>query len=1044
MRKTLLFALALSASVFAGAQNVVKGVIKIAGTNEPAVGATVTLQGQQASAVTDGLGRFSIDAVKAGDEVLTIALENYDVETRPITISGLETLDLGVMTLQSAEEEAIQELTEDAFLAMSDVEFDDEDGLSSQTISGLLFSKGDVFTGTASYGFSAARYRVRGYEQRYESTYINGVNFNDGERGRFNYSSIGGLNYAFRNKELINNFAPNSYAYGNLGNTTNIDIRASKYARGGNVSVSATNRSYWLRAQATYATGLMANGWAFTVSGSYRWSDQNVNSTKLFARNEGTFYNSGALFFSAEKVFNDHHSLNIAAWCAPTERAGSSALTQETVDLTSTYYNPYWGWYNGEKRNSRIVHSYDPTLLLNYDWKISEGQTLKFGLGAHYSMYSNSAITFYNAPDPRPDYYRNLPSYQLAGWGLASDGNFYHDYDYRMSGGSEDWKGGDQSKILTNVNAYNNLTNIWKSGYGKKGDVNTQMDWNAMYNANAMNNIINPNGMAKYMQERRHNNIFETVFNATYENKTFDHLNIVAGLEAKYSKGRHYKTIDDLMGGNQWYDIDPFSDRDINDLAEDVAMTATDVQYVRINDLQVDANGTPIAGQTAKKITDKKTHFGYDYDIDVARVAAFAHNSWDFHNIEFYYGLKFTYTDFWRTGRMNNGRAWYLTQQLGETVTSKGKGKMHNFFDPSFKAGFVYKFNGHHRLSADILMETRAPLPTNYYISQRITDRSIDSFFNKYPTANGFLKNYGLTEKILSYDVNYVVTYPRVRGRLSLYRTHSVDGIESNGYYNDEYRTFINHLMYNVNKIYQGGELGVSVKLNGNFTLSGVLAYNEAHYTNDPVGVESAENGMKIDGKQEVVDRIMLTTQGINGKAVKVASGPQLAAMLKLNFFHSKMWFADLSISYYDQNYLGVAPSRYSKGILTGKRADGSDANTWYGSNSTEAEKQAKIDALGTQESLFEGAKWYNHIMVDASVGKLIYLKNNRSININLSLNNITNNTGLKTGGWQQARIPTTTYRQSTYKVSNFVDKYPSKYYYAWGFNFFLNVGFKF
>ena len=1063
MRKKLLLALTLVASLSVGAQTVVRGVVKIAGTNEPASGAVVTLQGQQVSTVTDSQGKFVIDAVQNGDEVITIVLDNYDVETRPITISGLEPLDLGVMSLSSAQDELTQEFTEEAFLAVADVEFDDEDGLSSQTISGLLYSRGDVFTGTASYGFSAARYRVRGYDSRYESTYINGVNFNDGERGRFNYSSIGGLNYATRNKEIVNNFAPNSYSYGNLGNTANIDIRASKYAHGGQVSLSGTNRAYWLRLQATYATGLMSNGWAVAVSGSYRYSDisREWNST------EGTFYNAGALFVSAQKVFDDHHSVNIAAYCAPTERAGSSALTQETVDLTSNYYNPYWGWYNGKKRNSRIVHSLDPTLILNYDWDISEGQTFRLGVAAHYSMYSNSALTFYNAPDPRPDYYRNLPSYQLAGWGLHSDGNFYHDYDYRVSGGSADWAGGDQSKILTNVDAYNTLKDAWTNGYGKKGDTTTQLDWTAMYNANAANNLINPTGMAKYMLERRHNNIFETTLNATYENKTFENLNIVAGLEAKYSKGRHYKTIDDLMGANQWYDIDPFSDRDINDLAEDVEMSAADVARVRLNDMDnLDENGNA-------KAVGKGDKFGYDYDIDVARVSAFAHNAWDFNQIEFYYGLKFTYTDFFRTGRMANGRAWYLSQQLGQEVISKGQGNMHHFYDPSVKAGIVYKFNGHHRIFANVLAETRAPLTNTFYTSQRTTDRSIDDYqINGKPiyaaaakifrTENPNLAGFALSEKVLSYDVNYIVTYPRVRGRLSLYRTHSIDGIESNGYYNDEYRTFINHQMYGVNKIYQGGELGVSVKLDGSFTLSAVLAYNEGHYTNNPIGVESAENGMKINGQQEVIDRIILTkgwavgyTNGepdksksyYNPKSVKVANGPQLAAMIKLNYFHSKMWFADLSISYYDENYLGVAPSRFSQGMITGTRVDGTsigNTGVWYGANCTEAEKDAKIAALASQESLFEGAKWYNHIMIDASVGKLIYLKNNRSININLSLNNITNNTGFKTGGWQQARIPTTVYRQQQYKVSNFVDKYPSKFYYAWGFNFFLNVGFKF
>ena len=609
------------------------------------------------------------------------------------------------------------------------------------------------------------------------------------------------------------------------------------------------------------------------------------------------------------------------------------------------------------------------------------------------------------------------------------------------------------------MEAYNALLQSWASG-------ENQLDWNLMYDANAAveqhNKLSGETRMAKYMLERRHNNIFETALNATYQNKTFDHLDIVAGLEAKYSKGNHYKTIDDLMGASYWYDIDPFSDRDINDLTDNMEdMTNEEVLKVRLNDLNnLDENGN------AKNVK-KGEKFGYNYDLNITRVSAFAHNAWDFNHVEFYYGLKLTYTNFNRYGHMANGRAWYLGQLLskeaGETVEIKsyGQGNMHNFIDPSLKAGVVYKFNGHHRISADVLAETRAPLASKYYISQRTMDRTIDDFYKLTPlygqnsdgTMKDNLKNkYGLTEKIVSYDLNYIVTYPRVRGRLSLYRTHSWDGVETNGYYNDEYRTFINHVMYGVDKIYQGGELGVSVKLNGNFTLSGVLAYNEAHYTDNAIGVESAENGMKLDKKSssEVVDRILLKSSwnadkhDWSGKAVKVASGPQLAAMLKLNFFHSKMWFADLSVSYFDQNYLGVAPTRLSQGMLTGKRANNQEVQTWYGAHSTDDEKYAKYDALATQESLFAGAKWYNHIMVDASVGKLIYLKNNRSININLSLNNITNNTGLKTGGWQQARIPTTIAKEKSYKVSNFVDKYPAKYYYAWGFNFFLNVGFKF
>ena len=42
--------------------------------------------------------------------------------------------------------------------------------------------------------------------------------------------------------------------------------------------------------------------------------------------------------------------------------------------------------------------------------------------------------------------------------------------------------------------------------------------------------------------------------------------------------------------------------------------------------------------------------------------------------------------------------------------------------------------------------------------------------------------------------------------------------------------------------------------------------------------------------------------------------------------------------------------------------------------------------------------------MLDASIGKYIRLKNGKSLSINLSVNNILNNTNLRTGGYEQNR----------------------------------------
>lgn len=60
------------------------------------------------------------------------------------------------------------------------------------------------------------------------------------------------------------------------------------------------------------------------------------------------------------------------------------------------------------------------------------------------------------------------------------------------------------------------------------------------------------------------------------------------------------------------------------------------------------------------------------------------------------------------------------------------------------------------------------------------------------------------SEKLLTYDLNYQFNYPFIRGRVGGFRTHVQDAVEKYGYYDDAYRTFINHLLSDVNKIYQG------------------------------------------------------------------------------------------------------------------------------------------------------------------------------------------------------------------------------------------------
>jgi len=911
MRKlSLILMVSLLTTFSLMAQTTAKGVIKVAGSGSPLSGVTITFLKQNISTQTNAKGEFTLSYLKVGADEVSISKQGYFTIIRLVDLKDNSLTDLGIIELKV---DAQDEIKQEVVLQMSEIELNSDESSSSQNVSTALSSKGDVYNSQASFSFSPMRFRVRGYDNQYESTYINGVYFNGLERESFNFSSLGGLNDAFRNQEEVSGLAANSFSYGNLGGATNINTKASSYATGSKASFAYTNRAYKLRGQYTYATGLMANGWAFAGSAVVRWADKGIV--------DGTFYNSAGCFFSAEKVINKQHSISVVTFGAPTQRAQQAAVTQETFDLTgSIYYNPYWGYQDGKIRNSRVARSFDPTVILSHDFKIDENQRLRTGLAYHYSIYSNTALSFYNAPDPRPDYYRNLPSYQ--------DDN--------------------SMKAL--------YTDLWKTNTSV-----SQIDWASLYTANYRNNEVNPTGNAKYAVERRHSNLSEATLNSTYVNQLSTELKLTAGVEGKLSKAMHYKTMDDLLGANQWIDIDQFAERD----------------YSGNNNVKQNNLNNPNAKIGVGDI------FGYNYDIDILRAAAFVQNEWVLPQLDLFYAAKVTHVEFFRFGYMKNGRA------EKEGAISEGKGKTWYTTDPSIKAGATYKIDGRNRLSVNVLAETKSPNVNNSYISQRIKDTSV-------PMES---------EKILSYDLNYTFTMPIVRGRISGFRTHSMDGIELNSYYDDINNTFVNHVLTKVNKLYQGVEAGLSIKLNSSFSVSLAGTIADYHYTDNAQGVLSFENGTKDDQWDEVMI-----------KDKKLSTGPQTAGSIQLNYFHPKMWFVDLTLNYFDRNYLDLAPLRFTK------------------SNMATYTSPEIMKALGTQERLKGG------YMLDASVGKVIYLKNKRSLNFNMSANNILNNTKMITGGYSQARLPL----NGTAIDLTSLNKFPAKYYYAWGFNMFLNIGYKF
>ena len=905
MKQKLLFFMAFFLPCLAFAQNGlrVKGNVIGAVSSEPVSGVIVSVTDSDIQTTTNADGTFILRGLKPGRYVLhlnsvmitpknvTIEVENLgDTELDPIRVTEL-----------NANEDVSMIGIIDAGMVDDDVES------ASQDVSSTVILSNDIFLNRTAYQLSPGRFSPRGYGSTKELKYINGVEFNDQNRGVFNYSSVGALNDMTRNGDVSNFTAPSRFTFGALGGAENINMRASNYTPGSKLTLSYTNRNYYLRGMYTYSTGLNDNGWALTASVGGRYSHEgNI---------DGTFYNNVSLAFSAEKQWQGgKHSLSMVAFVSPVQRGQQGSSYREVYELTGNYlYNPNWGYQNGKKRNAKVVTAFDPTAIISHIWKINDNMTLTTGVGAHYQRYGNTALNWYNGPDPRPDYYRYLPSYF-------------------------------ESESIKDM-----YRGLWSSGNTSF----TQLNWDNMYLANA-NNLRAGNGAAIYMVEERRSDLLETTFNSTLNARFSRHLNLTAGVGARFTQSRQFKTVDDLMGAQYVLDIDKFSEQDFSGDHDKIQ-----------NDLN----------RPDRKVYEGGI-FGYNFNLNIYSVNAWVVNQYTSRHWDYYYGMKLIHTNFQRDGKMKNGRY---------PDDSYGKGANHTFTDIMLKGGLTYKFNGRHMLTANVSYGSEAPLPYDAYVSPRITDRTISEI---------------KSGRVFSADLNYIFSLPRFAGRIGVFQTNFYDQMERSSYYDGIEGTFINHVIYGVNRIHRGFEVGATYKLDDHWSFDLAGTVGEYYYSNNPNGIKHSENGKLVEQEKVYM------------KNVYVGGVPQIAGTFGVRYFID-YWFLGANVNWFARNYIEAAPLRR----VASTYEEVTPYNDLY-----EAYKK-----LTTQE------RFPSAYTIDLSVGKIFYLRNRQSINFNLSVNNLLNKKDICTGGYEQGRSDI-----------DYPERFGGKYYYMQGINCFLNVSYRF
>jgi hypothetical protein len=129
---------------------------------------------------------------------------------------------------------------------------------------------------------------------------------------------------------------------------------------------------------------------------------------------DGTFYGANSFFAAVEKKLNDKHSLNITGFYTPNRRGKSSPNTQEIYDLKDITYNEYWGYQEGQKRNSRVKRIAEPVFMLSNYWNFNTKTRLNSTIAYQFGALGNSRLDYAGGANPSPAYYQTLPSFFLA------------------------------------------------------------------------------------------------------------------------------------------------------------------------------------------------------------------------------------------------------------------------------------------------------------------------------------------------------------------------------------------------------------------------------------------------------------------------------------------------------------------------------------------------------------------------------------------------------------------------------------------------------
>ena len=311
-----------------------------------------------------------------------------------------------------------------------------------------------------------------------------------------------------------------------------------------------------------------------------------------------------------------------------------------------------------------------------------------------------------------------------------------------------------------------------------------------------------------------------------------------------------------------------------------------------------------------------------------------------------------------------------------------------------------------------------APTFTTAYLSPRTRDSVVDGL-QPVKTYTG--------------DLNWQYSSSGYNLRLTGYYTKIKDQTDVMSAFDDLQNAFSNFALSGIDEQHYGLEFGFELPTPlPNLSLQGAFSLGRYEYTSNPTMVQTVDNSaqpVSYGGSTEVLipywkshpvfkrDADGAVTSEIDHFQQHYIPGtPQLGVSLGLSYNYN-YWFIDGDFEYFADSFLSMNPL-----YRTDYATAGPDRIV----------TPAEVEYMAAQERF---APFY---LLNFNIGKSWYIQRKYQLGFSLNAKNLLNRKDVRTGGYEQTRIVDNTASGERYY------RFDSKYFYMSGFNYMLNIYFRF